>query len=72
MPKPTEVNGKYLVFYKSPFAQSERHRNAEQIKLHKFEGNCEFWSTKMCVFSNENKEILVVDFNDVVQMRLVK
>lgn len=60
-----ELNGEYLVHYKNP----NQHLNDEGFKW--FIGKCEnFVPTGTCVFSNNDNEMLIVRYRDIVQMRL--
>ena len=59
-----ELKGEYIVYYKHP--KSDRREGI----INRFVGTCEnFVGSGNCVFRNENKELLVVQFQDIVQMK---
>lgn len=64
-----ELNGEYIVYFKHPEVE-KYHPSCE--KLHKFIGKCVNFHQGSCVFENENKEMLIVAYRDIVQMRLKK
>ena len=60
-----ELSGEYIVYFKHPEASKQSSR------IYKFIGKCEnFTPVGLCAFSNNNKEMLLVNYRDVVQMRL--
>ena len=68
-----EVKGKYLVKYKYPMSIVERFKDQVQNTLLTFEGECaNFCPNGSCAFSNENNEMLVVAYADIVQMSLIE
>ena len=59
------INGRYIVFYKYP------NRSRQDSRLGVFEGYCEnFAPSGKCVFSNENGEMLIIEYQDIIQMCL--
>ncbi|MDH6674315.1 hypothetical protein M2277_005007 [Paenibacillus sp. LBL] len=60
-----ELSGTYVVLYKHP-EDSKRFRY-----LYSFIGRCQnFTPNGLCAFSNEKNEMLLVNYNDIVQMKL--
>lgn len=60
-----EPNGEYVVLFKHP------DDNTSNCHHYRFEGKCEnFVTIGVCAFSNEKKEMLLVNYKDIVQMRL--
>ncbi len=69
-----KLNGKYLVIYKDPRVDvSYNNRSIVENKiLQKFVGHCENFTTSgLIAFSNENGEMLLVKYYDIIQMRLI-
>lgn len=61
-----DIKGQYIVLFKSPRASS-----VGDPPLFKFTGECDnFTPTGICAFSNQNNEMLLVSYKDIVQMRL--
>lgn len=67
-----QVEGTYQVLYKSPFSYRDRSKGSFQNKLYKFEGECENFSPDKCVFRNDEDEVLIVAYEDIIQMSCVK
>jgi hypothetical protein len=60
-----ELNGVYVVRFKDPSCP----KDVDYYKS--FVGKCEnFNPSGKCAFSNENNEMLIVDYKDISQMRL--
>lgn len=68
-----KLNGKYLVIYKDPRIDvSYDNRGVVEKKIQKFVGYCENFTTSgLIAFSNENGEMLLVKYYDIIQMRLI-
>lgn len=65
---PAQINGKYIVMFKKPNSKFMRNETTYQT----FEGVCEnFVTTGKCAFSNENNEMLIVHYDDIVQLKPV-
>lgn len=65
-----QIKGEYLVIYKSPRSQIERVRGAIQSKVFSFVGVCEnFLPTGISAFRSENNEMLLVDYQDIIQLQ---
>jgi len=63
--------GRYKVFYKSPKDTNQRQNGSYENKLLIFEGEIENFVTNgnnLCAFRNEENEVLLVNFADIVQM----
>lgn len=62
-----DLSGEYVVLFKDP-DNYEQHP-----QLHKFIGSCEnFVPAGLCAFTNDTKEMLLVRYKDIIQMRLKK
>ena len=60
-----KLNGTYVVRFRDPNCPKD------VCVYNTFVGECEnFVPTGTCAFSNENNEMLIVHFKDIVQMRL--
>ncbi len=61
-----ELTGKYTVMFKHPMDDGDsRSRSIEN-----FTGKCENFTPKgKCVFSNDENVMLIVEYNDIVQMK---
>jgi len=69
-----KLNGKYLVIYKDPrtYINYNNKGVVENNSLKKFVGYCENFTTSgLIAFSNENGEMLLVKYYDIIQMRLI-
>lgn len=68
-----KLNGKYLVIYKDPRTDvSYDNRGVVENKIQKFVGHCEnFTAGRLIAFSNENSEMLLIRYYDIIQMRLI-
>lgn len=67
-PNPALINGKYIVMFKKPRDRWIRN----ETKYETFEGICEnFVTTGKCAFTNENQEMLIVHYDDIVQLKPV-
>lgn len=61
------LNGEYIVIFKDP------NSSIKDFVRYLFRGKCEnFVPAGVCAFSNDNNEMLLVRYEDIVQMRLVK
>lgn len=68
--KMNQINGNYLVIYKSPRTPVERVRGSVKSNVFSFTGECESFTTdELCIFRNEDKELLLVDYQDIVQLQ---
>lgn len=67
-----QVKGKYKVVYKYPLQDVDRRRRILQGTYGVFEGVCENFSTHLSAFSNDNGQMLLVDYDDIIQMRPIK
>jgi hypothetical protein len=65
---PAQINGKYIVMFKKPNSAYVRNETKYQI----FEGICEnFVTNGKCAFSNEDKQMLIVHYDDIMQLKPV-
>jgi hypothetical protein len=63
---PFKINGKYIVMFKKPNSRNVKNETTYQT----FEGVCEnFVTTGKCAFSNEDGEMLIVHYDDIVQLK---
>ena len=67
-----KANGKYQVYYKSPFQNIDRKHRMIQSKISMFEGVCENFSTHLSAFSNDKGELLLIDYEDIIQLKPIK
>jgi hypothetical protein len=64
-----QINGTYFVEYKSPKCSTERTQRQIQTRIFNFEGVCENFTTSgKCAFRNNNNEMLLVDYHDIIQL----
>lgn len=62
-----KLNGHYVVAFKHPTALKENS------KIESFKGICEnFVSNGLCAFINDENEMLLVNYKDIVQMKPIK
>jgi len=69
-----EPRGEYHVIYKSPRSGVERSRNSKEVvsQLNLYRGKCEnFNPNGTCAFHNKLGETLLVDYKDIVQMKMI-
>ena len=69
-----QPKGKYKVIYKNPRDFNQRQNGLCENKLHMFEGEIENYVTTnngTCAFRNEEGNLLLVKFADIVQMSLL-
>ncbi|MGM9986368.1 MAG: hypothetical protein ACI35O_03975 [Bacillaceae bacterium] len=69
-----QPKGRYKVIYKNPRDADQRQNGAFENKLHTFEGEIENYvktNNGTCAFRNENGNLLLVKFADIVQMSLL-
>ncbi len=59
-----ELNGEYIIYYKNP------NQSLHEDDYRRFVGKCENFTSGTCAFSNENNEMLIVRYKDIIQMRL--
>jgi hypothetical protein len=61
------LNGRYVVMFKHPNASSKG------AKIETFKGVCEnFISLDLCAFKNDDDEMLLVNYKDILQMKPIK
>lgn len=64
-----QIKGKYNVLYKNPSAISQRGVGELQCTVYQFEGECEnFTGRGLCAFRDKEDRMLLVHFNDIVQL----
>jgi hypothetical protein len=67
--KMDQIKGYYHVIFKYPKQTNERIKSQIQAKVSQFDGSCEnFTGNGKCVFRNDKDELLLVDYDDIVQM----
>lgn len=61
------LSGEYVVLFKHP------EQSIRDPKVERFKGFCEnFHPSGKCAFRNEKNEMLVVRYEDIIQMKLTK
>lgn len=61
------LSGRYIVMFKHPNAPTR------DTKIEVFKGVCEnFVSAGLCAFSNDNNEMLLVNYKDILQMKPIQ
>jgi hypothetical protein len=64
-----QIKGYYHVIFKYPKQTNERIKTQIQAKVSQFDGMCEnFVANGKCAFRNDRDELLLVDYDDIVQM----
>lgn len=63
------ISGKYKVTYKSPRISVDRRNRATENKIYTFEGICENFSTHLSAFLNDKDQLLLVDYEDIIQLQ---
>lgn len=64
-----QIKGNYNVLYKNPNAISQRGVGELQCTVYQFEGECEnLTANGLCAFRNKEDRMLLVHFNDIVQL----
>jgi hypothetical protein len=62
-----QLSGQYAVMFKHP------NISANDSKIETFRGICEnFVTTGICAFSNDENEMLIVSYKDIVQMKPIR
>jgi hypothetical protein len=62
-----ELSGEYIVMFKHPSCPKDI------TDFQTFKGKCEnFITTGLCAFSNENNQMLLVNYKDILQMKPIK
>jgi hypothetical protein len=65
---PAQIKGKYIIMFKKPRDKWVKN----ETKYETFEGACKnFVPSGKCAFSNEDNEMLIVPYDDIVQLKPV-
>lgn len=65
-----QINGTYQILFKHPNASAHRNNSGSiEFGIQKFIGECDNFTTcGKCSFRNDKDELLLVDYQDIMQM----